>query len=444
MENRNYHQIDEDFLNIKELIFYILRKWRILILAGVLGVILGCLTGFFIPEKSVESFDLTELNLEEIGQYARYQQLYQEQLRKEQDSVYLNLDPQAVQTCRMIYYISAPEEDITLIGETYKAIFRGAQIYTDLIEASGLECSEMAMQELAAISFSKYDLDEVVLLEKRNREAKIIVEAVAPNEEACQGMKKVLEARVQEVNELVRSKYPDATIELLSDVCRMEPHPELLTKRDEDTAMMATYVAEMEKLEKKLTDDDKLYYGKVYAVEEEDDKLGLKWLKWGLIAGVLFGGMMVVFYGVVYLLDGHVKTLDELRQMYGLHLLACLGEEQNQSGCAIDRMLRTKLPCNNAAYLQSVFSVMGVKSVHLCGNMENAQLAAKMKQAAGESGMTFSAQLATDAHAQQMAKAAEGVVLFVQLWNTKHAELVRELEIAHHINARVLGVVVID
>ena len=91
MDNINYKQTDEEVIDLKELMLFILRKWRVLILAGIIGVVLGCAFGLLKQEKSIEDLELEELHLQEIGQYARYQQLYDEQLRKEAESVYMIL-----------------------------------------------------------------------------------------------------------------------------------------------------------------------------------------------------------------------------------------------------------------------------------------------------------------------------------------------------------------
>lgn len=443
MDNKNFFQADEEIIDLKELMLFILRKWRILIITGILGILFGCGAYFLLPEKNIDNLDMSTLHLEEIGQYDRYQKLYDEQWIKEKDSIYMNMDPESVFMGSRLYYITAYESDINFISEMYKSILRDEKIYYDLIDVSGLDCSEMAMRELVSITFSKYQYeDKDPLFGKRERDANVNVRVSAPDEESCRGILSLLDERIVEVNNYIETQYPNAAVVLVSESCAAGYDPDVVTMRNESAKLMANYVAEMEKLEKKLTDDDKLYYQKVYGVQLEEQGLG--WLKWGLIAGVLGGGAMVAVYGILFLLGGQVKTIDELRRMYGLRLIACMDGGAKNGGCAIDRMLMTKRRYNSGAYLKTVLMEMDAKTVHVCGDMDNAQIAANMKLAADADGVTFSHQMAVDEKAQKMAKAAEGVVFFVQLWSTKHAELLHELEIANSINARVLGVVVID
>lgn len=445
MGNRNYQQMDDDVIDLKELMLFILRKWRVLILAGIIGVVLGCAGGLLMPEKTIDDLDLEELHLQEIGQYARYQQLYDEQLRKEAESVYMNMDPETVYRGSKIYYLTAYESDINRIHEMYNSIFRNERIYYDLIDASGLECTEQAIRELAWISFSEYEQEEKwILFGERERSFQVSISTAAPTEKACRGMLNMLDERVQAINRLVERTYPNAKYELIADSCKVGYDSGIAKERSESAELLAMYIESMTELEKNLTDDDKLYYSEVYAVEEEEEELGLGWLKWGIVIGVLFGGVMVCFYGVLFLLNGCVKNAGEIKDIYGLHLIACLKTEKKSSSCPIDRMLMTKCQYNSEAYLRAALAVMDVKSIHVCGDMENAQLAAQMKLLSGEDGLTFSDRLAVDEKAHDMVKAADGVVLYVQLWNTKHTELVRELEIADHIHVPVLGVVVVD
>lgn len=445
MENRNYQQKDEEVIDLKELILYILRKWRVLILAGLIGVAIGCGFGLLKPEKTIDDLEMDELHLKEIDQYARYQQLYDEQLEKEAASVYMNMDPNAVHSGQKVYYISAYESDMNRIAEGYSAILRDSQIYDELAQISGLGCTEREIHELVSVWFSRYDKGEIdPLFGDLKRSGKVTISIKSPNMDACSRIMEYLDARVMGVNEYFDAKLNEFSYEIISNTCNVGYDSGVVTARSNSAQLLAGYVTEMANLKKNLTEDDLLYYSEVYAAEEEEEEGGLGWLKWGIVIGVLFGGMMVCFYGAKFLLDDRVKTIDELKNTYGLHLIACLNGEKKVSSCVIDRMLMTKPQYNSEAYLKAALAAMDVKSIHVCGDMDNAQLNAQMELLSGEEGVTVSDRLAVDENAQQMAKNADGVVLYVQLWNTKHAELVRELEIAHHVHARVLGVIVLD
>lgn len=446
MEKMNYKQTDDVVIDLKELVFFILRKWRVLILAGLIGVVLGCGVGFLKAQKSVEDLTVSDLHLAEIIQYGEYQALYDEQLRKETESVYMNMDADSAFKGRKSYGLTAGAQDLLLISEKYHSIFKNEQIYTDLVNASGLECSEVDVCELVQLSFlmQTHEGTEKQRDDRENESAVVSFEVIAPTREACAGMMKLLDERVQAINRSVESAYQGAKYDLLVDECLVGYQSAIETERRESTMLMASYIEKIDELKKTLTNDDMLYYREYYAEEKHVPDNTSAMLKWGIVLGVLFGGMMAAFYGVLFLMDGHVKNIDELKRVYGLHPIAHLNGNKKSSRCVIDRMLSSKQKYNSTAYLCAALDAMQAKRIHVCGDMENAQLAAQMKHLVDQEGITVSDCLAVDVNAQQLAREADGVVLYVQLWNTKHADLLRELEIAGNIDVRVLGVVVVD
>lgn len=452
---KNYQQVNEETVDLKELMLFVLRKWRVLILAGLIGVVLGCGVGMLKAGKSAEDLSLSELHIDKIVRYSEYQKLHEELVRQETESVYMNMDPKAVFKGNRTYSLTAAQEDMARIGEMYQSILGDEQIYSDLVEASCLPYSAVNTSDTTNKSeppYSKMDICDLVSIsffvqedDMNQSKAEASVEVLAPTKEACLGMLELLDQRVQTVNRLVESTYANAKSELVRDVCQVGYDSGVATRYDQSAALLKKYADEINKLEDKLTTDDMLYYKQYQAGDEEATAkdAGMGWLKWGLIVGVLFGCMMAVAYAVAFQMDSRIKNMEELKRVYGLHLIACLNTGKKTSRCPIDRMLTTKPQYNSDAYLESALDAMSAEKIHVCGDMENAQLAAQMKRLEKD-GVTVSNRLAVDEKAQQMAKAADGVVLYVQLWNTKRGELLRELEIADQIDARVLGVVVLD
>ena len=83
----------DDVIDLKELALYLLRRWRVLIALGLIGVILGGCYGLLKTEQKQNGLNMDAIQIREVDQYARYEQMYADQLAWEQESVYLNLDP---------------------------------------------------------------------------------------------------------------------------------------------------------------------------------------------------------------------------------------------------------------------------------------------------------------------------------------------------------------
>jgi len=448
MDNRENYQMDEETIDLKELLLYILRKWRVLIVAGLIGVALGAGVQMMKPEKTFESLDKGALHLMEIEQYARYQQLCKEQLKKEEDSVYMNMDPQQVYSGQKVYHISAYESDMNRIGKGYSAVALDPQIYHELAEVSGLECTGREIQELVSVGFARYEKNKTDMpSDETKRSGNLTISVKAPNSDALSSMMDYLDEQIEETHAYFAANVPEFTYELVSDTLDVGYNAGVLTARSISAEVLSGYIKEMAELEKRLTEDDWLYYNVVYGNGEKSvqpAEKGFAGLKWGIVVGILFGGLMVVFYGVKFLLDGHIKNVDELKQRYGLPLMALVSAVKSErKRCFIDQLLETRLEYNTDEYLRTSIDVMKKNRIQICGDMKNAEIAAKLNLFSEDTDVVICDRFAVDEHAQRAVRDTDGVVLFVQLWKTKHTELLRELETCRRLGQNVIGVVVI-
>lgn len=136
---------DEQTIDLKELFLYICRKWRVLMALGIVGLVLGAGVGLLKSGVSMEELDLSKINVREVEQYARYKQLYDDQMAYEKESVYLNIDPYAAYSGGVRYYLHIKESNSAIAKQLYANILREDSIYSQVIEESGLNCSERAM-----------------------------------------------------------------------------------------------------------------------------------------------------------------------------------------------------------------------------------------------------------------------------------------------------------
>lgn len=446
-QGKPYIDEDEEVLDLKELLLFILRKWRVLILLVLVGVIVGAGFGLLKKDRTIEDIeDISELHLKEIEQYARYQQAYQEQLDYEKESVYLNMDPAQVYTGSKTYLMRVDETDVTAIRELYGVILRNSKIYEDLIQASGLGCTQRAIKELVGIGVKPLEEERNILIWKKPRQnVTISLSAVAPTQEACQKMMNVLDEQVRQVTTLVQEKYGVLSHEVLLDDCSVGYHSGIEAAKTAATEKRGNYIQQMSTLEKTLTKDDMLYYEEMYPAEKKAEEKGPSFLKWALIIGILFGFLGFGIYAVQFISDGHMKTVDELLA-YGLHVFTCMEETESKPKHAtrLDRLLKTKLQYNTAEYLVNALNVMETHPILLCGDQADADVTAVLAKAKEQDpALMVSSLLTVDESAYSLMKEAESVVLLVHLWKTKRADFEQELRICQKAGRDVAGVVVI-
>lgn len=452
MENNVRSTIAEndEVIDLKELMLYILRKWRVLIALGLIGVILGGCYGFLKPEKKQTGLNLDTIQIKEVDQYARYQRLYEDQLAWEEESVFLNLDPTDACYASKIYLLRANEADLPVIGEMYQAILQSGDAIEALIEASGLDCSQRAIGELASISFGRLEAAEetvLILSDVQKRGAEVAISVVAPDEVSSQAMLAYLDGQVQAMNGRVAAEFDGASCELLSENSGRGYVAEIETAQKDSTEKLAGYVTKLTTLKKTLTSDDLTYYGIAYqgkTMNEEASGSSRAWLKWAIVIGVVFGFLGVCVYGVLFLADGHIKTADELLA-YGLHPFAVMADEQaRRKKNPIDRLLAPKSRVNDTAYLTRALKGLKLEHVMLSGSTEDEMVAALLSKMKAEDGSLLTgAMLSMDAAAQETAAQADGVVLLVHLWKTRRDDLEQEIRICQKLGYPVLGTVVI-
>lgn len=436
---------DEQVIDLKELILYVCRKWRVLILVGLIGVLVGIGVGLYKMEPHIEDFDLEDLHLNEIEQFARYKELYEEQVAWEKESVYLNMDPHNAYTGNIRYYLRLKESNNSVVSQLYSSILNNNEIYERLIEASGLDCTIRAIQQLIWISYSTLNQQEQLLMYGDHvLTVQVTIGATAPSAEACQAMLDLLDREVQEMNQYVEETYGAVCKERLTDPCEKSSyHSGIAGAKKDSTATLGAYNEQITTIGELMTDDDKTYYSLVYD-DDEEDGIRLTWLKWGIIIGVLFGAMGVFVYAVIYLLDGHIKNVDEL-MVYGLHPFALIeGSTGKKKLNALDKLFTPRPRYQSDAYLAEALCTLEAEQIILCGDLSDPDVAAHAKQVGeGNARLSVEQQMVESADTQMKAKQADGVVLLVHLWKTKRADLEQEIRICQKIGARILGVAVI-
>lgn len=447
----------EEEIDLLELVAYIGRRWRVLIVAVLIGILLGSVVGFLKPAPSVDSLDIEKLHLKELEQYARYQALYDEQEKWEQESVYLNMDPNNAYTGNIRYYLYLKKSDSAMISQLYDSILGGEGVYERLLEASGLNCSLRAIQELAAISSQSIDAQDqngiygeplqetqLTVSDNPSQTVQVMVTATAPSEEACQAMLELMDDEVAEMNRYVEATYGAVVKERLTTPCKKSAyHAEIAQAKLDSTELLSTYNDKITTIAKNLTDDDKLYYSLIYG--EEIEEAGLGWLKAAIFGGLLFGVLSVSAYCTGYLMNGTIKNVDELR-CYGLHRFAVLEEVGPKKKLnALDRLFTPKLRVQSDDYLVQALEVIHAEHIVLCGDLNDPEIAAHAQRiGAANAKLSVEPQMVQSAETQMKACQADGVLLLVRLWKTARADLEQEIRICQKLGISILGVAVIE
>ena len=432
---------DEEEIDLVQMMRYILQKWKILLLAGAVGLLLGGAFGAIKTGKQPVQMDIDDLNIDQIQQYVSYHRFYEDEMTRQAESIYMNMDPEAVYMANKNYYVAAQESDLNRISLAIGSILQKQEVYDQVREKTGLTCSQRCLAELMSVWFTETEKRAIQLSDDNSNDGRIYISVSAPSEEIGEEILAVLDAQVQAICAQIAQTAEDGmTYEAMTQTGRTGYNGGVVSARQNGADRLAAYLETLSKIEKDLTDDDKAYYEQVYT---DDWKPKNKMLKWAVLGGFAFFVLAGGWYVLVFLLDGSVKDTDELEERYGLHLLARVEPEgavkKNPRG--LDKLFAEKPLYNDGAYLSAALSATGVSGLVLSGDLANAQIAQTMKTAAQAGGYKVCDRFAVDA--QAVADKTDGVVLFIQPWVTKNAQVLRELEICEFNGLPVLGFVAV-
>lgn len=432
---------DEEEIDLVQMMRYILQKWKILLLAGVAGLLLGGAFGAIKTGKQPVQMDIDDLNIDQIQQYVSYHQFYEDEMTRQAESVYMNMNPEAVYMANKNYYVAAQESDLNRISLAIGSILQKQEVYDQVREKTGLTCSQRCLAELMSVWFTETEKKAIQLSDDNSNDGRIYISVSAPSEKIGEAILAVLDAQVQAVcAQIAQTAEGGMIYEAMTQTGRTGYNGGVVSARQNGADRLAAYLETLSKIEKDLTDDDKAYYEQVYT---DDWKPKNKMLKWAVLGGFAFFVLAGGWYVLMFLLDGSVKETDELEERYGLHLLARVEPEgavkKNLRG--LDKLFAEKPLYNDGAYLSAALSATGVSGLVLSGDLANAQIAQTMKTAAQAGGYKVCDRFAVDA--QAVADKTDGVVLFIQPWVTKNAQVLRELEICEFNGLPVLGFVAV-
>lgn len=432
---------EKEEIDLVQMIQYVLQKWKILLLAGVVGLLLGGAFGAMKTGKEPAQMDINDLNADQIQQYANYHQFYEDEVARQKESIYMNMDPEAVYMANKKYYIAAQESDLNRLGLAIGSILQKQDVYDQVWEKTGLTCSQRCLAELMSIWFTETEKKAIQLNDDNSNDGRIYISVSAPSEEIGEEILAVLDAQVQAVcAQIAQTAEGGMTYEAMTQTGRTGYNGDVVSARLNGADRLAAYLETLSKIEKDLTDDDKAYYEQVY---EGEWKPKNKILKWAVLGGFAFFVLAGGWFALAFLLDGSVKGTDELEDRYGLHLLARVEPEgaakKNLRG--LDKLFAEKPQYNDGAYLSAALSATGISGLVLSGDLANAQIAQTMKTAAQAGGYKVCDRFEVDA--QAVADKMDGVVLFIQPWVTKKAQVLRELEICDFNGLPVIGFVAV-
>lgn len=494
-ENYNYSYEDDVEINLIDLMFYLLKQWRTLIAAILIGAILG--GGIYVVKKNSadkaamalvaemeeanngvedeqsaaelkENYQISEDVETNMELAYQYRQLYRKQLEYNQNSPIMQMNPSAVYSGELEYYVSAGY-DTGVVALLYQNILNDSGILGELKEATDLDYKEQYIRELIECTVSRENDSTINVNNGESlayKNATVTFTVNAPSEEACEQMLQVIRDKVLEIDQECRENYDDYDMIPVNDSLNLVSNSDYLNRQKSNTDQLNGYRNTMTSLESSFSEDELVYYNKVYlsrdyVTEEEEEAADItvidtsvqpepvslvKWLVIGIfLMCVIWGG----FYFVKYLFDRKIKTPDEMRIRYRLPII---GYVKTEEGAAkgldgwLDRMRsRSWGSGESAENIGSMINAMDLPKLLFCVESKGGKLEEAVNEICSYSkNLKKSGMLHQNGDLVAEAKECDGVVFAVEIGNTVYADIKRELEICRMQNVAVKGAVVVS
>lgn len=469
-----YSNEEEREIDLADLFFYLLSKWRILVIAIMIGILVGF--GMYLMKsrqeepvsESVmsEEYEVAPETLSCMEQALSYRIMYFQQSTYHQESFIIQMNPKAVYTGVLEYYLSAGDYT-SLISERCQNIINDQDLMTELQKILGVKKDTQYLHELLECSAAVNNTS------KNAVPYSVITYTVSfMDADGCTAMLQALQEKVEEQLDGYQEKYEIYDYEAISDFVEVRKIDNYALAQKTSMDSLNTYISGYTKLENELSDKDRAYYDAIYlpngleeavknGLQETDElkslleirevqeiqeiqshvsiRMAVKWILVGIILVItLWGG----YYVLRYLFDRHVKSASELQNVYGLCLLGNVslsGEKKNVIDQWIDRTAKScHMPLDTPEYVRYMITLMGVKHMVVCGMPHDVEVQQIFP------GMVFEDFVHQSRSALQKAKESDGIVLMVKKGRTYYQEVKRELEICDLQGITVLGTIVVD
>ena len=460
-EVRNYEYEEE--INLKQLLIYVIRKWRIMLAAAVvLGILLGgakTAKGFLDlqdPEKVEESLKESELaqqNYETAknqlaNQMAEYNRQLDDYQRYAENSLYMKIDPYAVYKESVTYVVTTDYQ--ILPNMTYQTLnWMGPVLSAYSSVATSVTLDELSSEGRAGLSeeWDADSLDKLIKVETNVNDGKLTITASAESEARAKAILQAVKARVEKNQKSIAEAAGEHKLSVISEKSTIAVDQTIINERE---ARLRSITALREAADKAAEKYDKLREPDSGELSVSNIvKSGIKFAILGFISGVI---LTCCCFGVGFLLDGILHDPNSLKNLFQVKVLAFITKNENKKG--IDRALDhlESLSSARSSSLIGLYTTaasldaIGEKRILISGTAEKTEIerfSKELTKMVSKPTIQYGPDLLRNQETLEKLKLVDAVVLVEQKDVSKLTDIQRELEIVHYLGKTMEGFLLI-
>lgn len=462
----DYNSTYEQEIDLKDLMFAVLHKWRPIILVAVLlAVLLGGFKGATTykeqndpdvikeaEEKYQDDLELFNKNKEtcerEIENLKTDIANQQEYLEK---SIWINMSPYDVCESRVDLYITTDYEimpgmvyqnmDYTdTILQAYQALLTSSAVMEDIAEKVGTE--PRYLKELISVSVGTNS-------GKLNHLLTISVKHTT-KQDAQKVMNEIID-HMNDMQEQVVASIGEHTVNTVNKGVSASVDLSLADKQRSETERLTTLNDSLETKQKSLEDmeePEKTVSSRTAALKSG--------IKYAILGGVLGGFVVVFFVCVAFLLSDKVYSARELKNRYKIKILGTMPIKNRKVFGKIDAWLNRLEGRANSVDEEAEYALIAanirnyaenMKSILVTGSVDAAVLqtvADKLSSDLDGVDMVVGGNMLQDVETIKKLPECDGVVLVEQCMSTKYSTVELEIERTTDLQKSVVGCVVFE
>ena len=426
----------EKEIDIIDLCKELLKKWKlILVFAIVFALLFSAYTLITSkqekPETAAEvaalTAEMTNEEKTEVEDAAKIIELYRTQYAQQKEycdnSIYQNLDPYAINTVVLSFYVDngykisypviAEQNDIVPIVQTYASALDGDDFYASFTEKLGLSMDQAYLAELITVSIGS----ETVGADSGIFTVKIYADSDELLSNMADFIKETLNAKTADIVAL----YGSHKLVLSSEVEKTVIDTGVAETQQKNLQTLTTIKTSITNVENRFSGDQLTYLKYLVHEELEEETNVAKYAVIGFFVGAI---VVIAYYAVIYVLSNTIKTAEEINLVLKTNSFGNLSDNTDFVASKID----------------NIAALGKLKKVALVSSTEEESLTAIAKQ------LSVDAPILTDplgdkADFETLA-ACDAMVVVVGLKSDKMKSLVALKKMCEDSNVKILGYIV--
>lgn len=478
-------------LYIKDMCFYVLRKWRkILIWMIVFAIIADGFSALKSYKNVIESQQMKNVAEEELKEakaalsegdakiversyesYVTYKESLDSSINYYNNSIKMQMDPNQVSTIDVQYSVNNSKilQDIV---EAYSNAVLSEESCEYISQKAGLDSNVKYVNELIEMYVTTEEDEKITIVDNDDSKS-MLINIIAPNKETCEKLADAVEEKIQEYTPKIQESFGNFKIEKIDRNYTNGFNNDLLEEQQTFMMNLGAINSAISSLSTVMPEGQKKYYSALISYNDDETKnedvttavtfqpISIKFIIVGLFAGAF---LAVCWYIFIYVIDRYLKNEDEVEDYLEVPVLGTIPSEKTirLKNNLIDRTIykifkkgnnlseeeNIQLICSNILLYAKMKNINNI----LITSVVDSEFIEKIKKQIGDSVQkeetefkcTVGKSIIQNVESLNALASSDGVIFVEEVGNSDFEDMGKEVSICLKNNMTIIGAVVVD